>query len=360
MEHNFIFSDKIILWHIDSQIQPFPWQLNKTIYNVWLSEIMLQQTQVITVIPYYKNFIKKFPTIFQLATAELNEILYLWSGLGYYKRATNLQKTAKIIVEQYFGQFPSNLKTLISLPGIGRSTAGAILSLALNKPYPILDGNIKRILIRYYLLNFDTSKKSTLNNKLWSLIETLIPQNNAAIFNQAMMDLGRLICTNNKPKCNICPINNHCQSFLKNEIKPYLHTVITHTQKKSKQMVWWIILCLKTDYMVWLTKRSQENIWKELFCFPEFYNLHSLKEWLLIHQLQNKKHHNMTTFKHQISNICLNIQPILIIIEKKNDFNKKNGIWYNLYKPAIIGLPKPILTILNKIKISLYEIINIQ
>lgn len=351
MKNNFVFSNKIILWYLHINTHELPWQLNKTMYNIWISEIMLQQTQVLTVITYYKKFIKKFPTISQIAKAELNEILYLWSGLGYYRRAINLHKTAQIILKNYSGQFPSDLKILASLPGIGKSTAGAILSLALNQPYPILDSNIKRILIRYYSLNNNTIQKSIINNQLWSMIETLIPSQNASIFNQAMMNLGRLICTYKKPVCHICPINKHCQSFLTQKITQYASIKNKNIKKKSKRTIWWLLLVYKTNRTkVWLIKRSQNSIWQELFCFPEFYNFDMLNQWLLNNHYQNIIYRNMTAVKYYISNIHLEIQPIFITINKTINLVNTDGIWYDLDEPIVIGLPKPVSIMLSKIK----------
>lgn len=350
MIHNFIFSNKIILWYLNTNTQYFPWQLHKTAYNVWLSEIMLQQTQVITVIPYYEKFIKKFPTILKLAASELNEVLYLWSGLGYYKRAINLHKTAKIISEYHAGQFPKDFNILTALPGIGRSTAGAILSLAFDQCYPILDSNVKRILIRYHFLNIDIMKKSIVYNKLWSLIEQLIPNKNISIFNQAIMNLGRLICTHKNPKCNICPINNCCYSFLAKTDTQYI-SIKNNITKKSKRMIWWLLLLLKKDKMVWLVQRSQESVWTELFCFPEFHELHMLKQWLLKHNLYNVPRHNMKILRHQINNIQLEIQPIYINLNKIIHIIENNGMWYNFNKSIVIGLPTPVSIMLNKLKL---------
>lgn len=350
MKLNYIFAEKIISWHLNKKNQDlFPWQLNKTIYNVWISEIMLQQTQVSTVISYYLKFIKNFPTLLKLAESELNTILFLWSGLGYYQRAINLHKTAKIIVNNYSGQFPKDFQILISLPGIGKSTAGAILSLALNQRYPILDGNIKRILIRYYQITSKTLTESEKNKKLWFLINQLMPHENISIFNQAMMDLGRIICTYKNPKCKICPINQNCQSFLKNTTNQYPALNI-NPQTKIKKTIWWLILLIKINKTVWLINRSQEKIWKKLFCFPEFYSYNMLNKWIMDHFLNNNTQHHLVTLKHYISNLNLNIQPVLINLNSKISITENTGIWYNLSKPEKIGIPKPVYLILEQLK----------
>lgn len=351
---NFIFSETILIWYQNTRKQNFPWQLNKTIYTVWLSEIMLQQTQVTTVVPYYKKFLQTFPTISKLATADLNEVLYIWSGLGYYNRAINLHKTAKIIMQNYNGIFPQDFKTILSFPGIGKSTAGAILSLALNQRYPILDSNIQRILTRYYALNYHTFNKSKPYKTLWLLIDKLLPNTNVSIFNQAIMDLGRTICTYTHPLCNICPIHDHCTAFLTNNINQ-------HTSKKTictttTQTVLWILLLSKQSRFIWLIKRSQEKIWNKLFCFPEFYNTYALDIWILKHNLYKNQLYSTNILKRKISNINLEIHPILINLIKPIKFTKEIGIWYDLNNPPTIGLPKPVHIILHKLKQKLNQI----
>lgn len=349
--HNITFSKKIIIWYKTLKKEKLPWQLHKTTYHIWLSEIMLQQTQIKTVIPYYKKFIKKFPTIDKLASAQLNEILYLWSGLGYYVRAENLHKTAKIVIKSHYGIFPEDFNTLITLPGIGRSTAGAILSLALNKKYPILDSNIKRILLRYYALN-NNSKKSDCNNNLWNLIQKLLPNTEISTFNQAIMNLGQLICTNRKPTCNNCPIHNNCQAYLKNKTQQYL---ITHTKKINQKTIWLLLLLQSSNKTIWLEQRLKIGIWKKLFCFPEFSNFNSLNNWISIHNLHENQYEKMDILKYKLSNINLEIRPILLKVNKKFNYHEKNGVWYKLYNPPMIGIPRPISRIIKELQTKYHE-----
>lgn len=351
MQNNIKFSQKILIWYKHLRPKNLPWQSNITIYHTWLSEIMLQQTQIHTVIPYYKKFIKKFPTIEKLATAKLNEILYLWSGLGYYTRAKNLHKTAKIIVKHHNSIFPEDLNTLISLPGIGRSTAGAILSLALNKRYPILDSNIKRILIRHYAIDYYATIQPPKKNNtrmLWDLSMQLIPNTEISIFNQAMMNLGQLICTNKNPKCNHCPIHNTCQSFLTQKTQQYPKKIIN--KKLTKKTMWLLLLLQPYSKKIWLEQRLNPGIWKELFCFPEFTSLDTLKNWLLLYNLQDNQPEVMTILKCKLSNINLEMRPIMLNIKNKLNYNNNNGIWCDLFSLPIIGIPKPIFTILQKLQ----------
>lgn len=350
MKKNVTFSQKILNWHKNYKTQDLPWQLNKTMYHTWLSEIMLQQTQVNTVIPYYIKFIQKFPTIKKLAIAKLNEILYLWSGLGYYARAKNLHKTANIIINNHNNTFPEDFNTLISLPGIGKSTAGAILSLALNKRYPILDSNIKRILIRYYAIDHCTIKETKVqyNKKLWNLSEQLLPETKISTFNQTMMNLGRLICTNKKPICNICPIHNKCQAFLTHKVQQYPKKI---AKKKLNIKIMWLLLLLQHDSnQIWLEQRLQQGIWEKLFCFPEFSSLNALNNWLLLHKINNHQTEKMTILKHKLSHFNLEIRPILLKINYKIDYHQKNGVWCNLFNLPIIGIPTPIFIILQKLQ----------
>ena len=197
------FSTKLIQWHEDKGRKNLPWQKNPNPYKVWISEVMIQQTQVSTVIPYFKKFIKTFPNIKKLSESDLDKILVLWSGLGYYARARNIYKASQIINNDYGGKVPNTLKKLMSLPGIGKSTAGAILVFGYKKRSAILDGNVKRVLTRYFKIEKDLSLTST-TNYLWKISESLIPKHKVDIYTQSIMDLGATVCTKNNPNCKNC------------------------------------------------------------------------------------------------------------------------------------------------------------
>ena len=201
------FQQRILEWFDLQGRKDLPWQQNITPYRVWLSETMLQQTQVSTVIPYFNTFMQHYPSIELLAQAPIDDVLHHWSGLGYYARARNLHKTAQIIATQ--GYFPDTLEELISLPGIGLSTAGAILSIAFNKSHPILDGNVKRVLARFKAIS-GWSGHSVVNKQLWGISAELTPEYRVAEYTQAMMDLGATVCTRSKPNCSQCPIQTDC------------------------------------------------------------------------------------------------------------------------------------------------------
>lgn len=194
------FSERLLAWYDHHGRKDLPWQQNPSAYHVWLSEVMLQQTQVATVIPYYQRFIERFPDINALADANIDDVLGLWSGLGYYARGRNLHKAAVQMQQHHNAQVPEDFKALLDLPGIGRSTAGAIMALAFHQRYPILDGNVKRVLARFDAINVWPGEKHT-EATMWQRAETLLPEHRIANYIQAQMDLGATLCTRSRPAC---------------------------------------------------------------------------------------------------------------------------------------------------------------
>ena len=241
---------------------------------------MLQQTQVATVIPYFERFMARFPTVTDLANAPLDEVLHLWTGLGYYARARNLHKAAQQVAALHGGKFPETFEEVAALPGVGRSTAGAILSLSLGKHFPILDGNVKRVLARCYAVSGWPGKKEV-ENKLWSLSEQVTPAVGVERFNQAMMDLGAMICTRSKPKCSLCPLQNGCIAAANNSWSLY-------PGKKPKQTLperTGYFLLLQHEDEVLLAQRPPSGLWGGLYCFPQFADEESLRQWLAQRQI---------------------------------------------------------------------------
>ena len=203
------FPDRVLAWYQDHGRHDLPWQQNPTAYRIWISEIMLQQTQVKTVIPYFVTFMRRFPDVSSLARATLDEVLHHWTGLGYYARARNLHRTAQMILADSGGGFPEDLDTLTALPGIGRSTAGAILAMAFNKRATILDGNVKRVLARHHAVPGYPGQSAT-TKRLWQLAQRYTPTDRVAEYTQAIMDLGATICTRHRPRCTACPVSATC------------------------------------------------------------------------------------------------------------------------------------------------------
>jgi A/G-specific adenine glycosylase len=242
-----------------------PWRKTRDPYAIWVSEIMLQQTQVATVIPYYQNFLKSFPTLCHLAKANLSKVLKVWEGLGYYSRARNLHRASQIVLNHFDGKIPDTMKNLLRLPGIGRSTAGAILSFAFNKEAPILDGNAKRVLSRLFAVSGTPGKRKT-EQLLWKISESLIPKGYSNPFNQALMDLGSMLCTPKEPQCPRCPIHCFCKGYLSGKPEQYpakrLKRKIPHVESISA--------VIQKDGKVLLNQRPPTGLLGGLWEFPNW------------------------------------------------------------------------------------------
>ncbi|MBS3919522.1 MAG: A/G-specific adenine glycosylase [Deltaproteobacteria bacterium] len=253
---------KLLQWFKKNK-RDLPWRKTRNPYAIWVSEIMLQQTQVNTVIPYYNHFLKTFPTIQDLAKANLSKVLKVWEGLGYYSRARNLHQTSKTISNHSNGKIPDKLKDLLSLPGVGRYTAGAILSIAFNQEVPILDGNVKRVLSRLFAVSGDPKKTEEF---LWPLSESLIPKGSPGAFNQALMDLGSMICTPKNPNCLSCPLKNHCQGYLSGKPEGYPRRSV----KKKVPHIEAIAAVIQKDGKFLLRQRPPKGLLGGLWEFPNW------------------------------------------------------------------------------------------
>lgn len=346
------FAKKVLEWFAVYGRKHLPWQQNKTLYRVWLSEVMLQQTQVATVIPYFERFIERFPTVVDLANADIDEVLHLWTGLGYYARARNLHKAAIQIRDQFGGEFPTDFDNVLALSGVGRSTAGAVLSSVLNAPHPILDGNVKRVLSRHFAVAGWAGEKAV-ENQLWALSEQVTPTEQVADFNQAMMDLGAMICTRSRPKCSLCPLAQHCQA---NQQQAWADYPAKKPKKTLPEKVGYFAV-IKLGDKVLLQKRPSSGIWGGLFAFPQFDNLDECKRYLSSQNLQISQ--QLNTFRHTFSHFHLDIVPILVEIpanvvqEKSGNYlanvSSKGDYWYDLHHLNEVGLPTPIKRILDEL-----------
>lgn len=302
------FAQAVLKWYDKYGRKSLPWQQNKTLYGVWLSEVMLQQTQVATVIPYFQRFIQQFPTPTALANADIDEILHLWTGLGYYARARNLHKAAQQIRDQYQGNFPTEFSHVLALPGIGRSTAGAILSSCLNAAYPILDGNVKRVLSRHFTVSGWSGEKAV-ENYLWQLSAEVTPNTQVADFNQAMMDIGAMVCTRTKPKCDLCPLTSSCKANQTDQQTLYP----TKKPKKHLPVRQSYFLLLLKQGKVLLEQRVLSGLWGGLYCFPQFDSQAELENEL--HHQQITHYQALPTFRHTFSHFHLDIHPIIANVE---------------------------------------------
>jgi A/G-specific adenine glycosylase len=339
------FSSLILNWFDISGRHDLPWQHNKTPYRVWVSEIMLQQTQVSTVIPYYLRFMECFPTLETLATASEDEVLHYWTGLGYYSRARNLQRAAKYIIERFAGVFPDNLNDLISLPGIGRSTAGAILSIAFQKKATLLDGNVKRVLTRFAGINEWPGEKKT-EAQLWELAENFTPEKRTADYSQAIMDLGATLCKRSKPQCSACPLQKKCVANAEN-----LQAVLPRSKpRKILPLRKTTLIIFQHKDTIFLEKRASQGIWGGLWSLPAVNNPQEIQhQFAHLFHFDEKNITPLANFRHTFSHFHLEVTPIKILVSKIKPkvMASDQQIWYNLSQPAMIGLPGPIKKLLR-------------
>ena len=256
---------KRLLHWFEQNGRDLPWRKTRDPYAIWISEIMLQQTQVATVIPYYQRFLKSFPTVHRLAKSDLSRVLKIWEGLGYYSRARNLHRASKIILNHFKGKIPDHLKDLLGLPGIGKYTAGAILSIAYNKEAPILDGNVKRVLSRLFAISSNLVAGKT-EGLLWKISESLIPKGRSNSFNQAIMDLGAMICTPKDPLCHSCPLHRHCKAKASGNPERYPSRVV----KKRIPHIDAISAVILRNGKVLLNQRPPKGLLGGLWEFPNW------------------------------------------------------------------------------------------
>lgn len=338
------FQQQVLAWFDLNGRKDLPWQQDINPYRIWLSEVMLQQTQVSTVIPYFNRFIDQFADINQLATAPVDSVLQLWSGLGYYARARNLHKTANIISNNG-GEFPDTLDTLLELPGIGRSTAGAILSIAFNDSHPILDGNVKRVFARYHAISGWTGHTKT-SNELWKISSYYTPDKRVADYTQAMMDIGATVCTRSKPKCDCCPIDRDCVARIEHKVN------LLPTPKPAKAIPVKTInflLIQNSEDEILLKKRPAVGIWGGLWSFPEFDSFAAIQSWceqqnisiLFSKQLKQQRH----TFSH------FHLDYITVVVKTDHPMNNvmeaNQTAWYKAEQLGTLGLPAPIKRLLK-------------
>ena len=341
------FAKRVLKWFDLHGRKDLPWQHDTSPYRVWVSEIMLQQTQVKTVIPYFERFMATFPDVQSLADAPEDEVLHLWTGLGYYARARNLHKAAQRVAGELGGQFPDTVEGLCDLPGIGRSTAGAIVSIALGERASILDGNVKRVLARYHRVE-GWPGQSRVHNRLWEVAEQYTPTQRCADYTQAMMDLGATLCTRSAPACDICPLTSGCEARAQGDQLKYPGKKPRKTMP-VKATHFLIVRSRQGD--IWLEKRPSSGIWGGLWCFPEIDqpeagNTHCLDLWgtapasIAVQQ----------DFRHTFSHYHLDITPVVVELDSNPQavMEDTRQLWYNVRQPPQIGLAAPVASLLEQ------------
>lgn len=340
------FSQRLLRWFDQHGRKHLPWQNPITPYRVWISEIMLQQTQVETVIPYFERFMQRFPQLADLASAPIDEVLHHWTGLGYYARARNLHKCAQIITTEYADEFPADVEAIAQLPGIGRSTAAAITSIAFEQPTAILDGNVKRVLARHSAVP-GWPAQLKVAEKLWRIAEDHMPQKRCREYTQAIMDLGATVCTRTRPKCALCPVAEDCIALA--EDNPTAYPGKKPAKDKPVKTAYFLLLQAPNGDIL-LERRPPSGIWGGLWCLPEAPIEQPLETNLLAYgQIRATEHWD--GWRHTFSHYHLDIQPVLVKLAKRPASIMEEGryLWYNVRQPANVGLAAPVKALLQKL-----------
>jgi A/G-specific adenine glycosylase len=338
------FAPRLLAWHREHGRHGLPWQRPRTPYRVWLSEIMLQQTQVATVIPYFERFVAALPDVRTLACADPDHVMALWSGLGYYSRARNLHRTAQLCVERHGGDLPDDFDALLKLPGIGRSTAGAILAQAFGRKAAILDGNVKRVLCRSHgIEGFPGSP--TVEKALWQLSESLLPDEDLPRYTQAIMDLGATVCTRARPACPSCPLRDGCVALARDLVRelPFPRPSKTLPERRCH----WLLL-VDARGRILLERRPPAGIWGGLWSLPEFDDADAMHSVLALRSSRPAGHReSLPPVRHVFSHYAVTATPVRLLVQADwtiADSDRER--WFDRHALADIGLPQPIRRLL--------------
>ena len=343
------FSKPLLAWHAKHGRKDLPWQARRDPYGIWLSEIMLQQTQVTTVIPYYERFLARFPDIPVLARARQDTVLHHWTGLGYYARARNLHKAAKIILKEYGSHFPRHIEQVQALPGIGRSTAGAILAFAWGQRHPILDGNVKRVLSRYHAIAGWPGDKAV-EQALWQRAEQHTPDRQVRQYTQAIMDLGATLCTRSKPACEACPVRQHCRVREQGTVADY---PAPKPRKTAPVRQTTFIMVRDSHNRLLLVRRPPAGIWGGLWSFPECSPDEDPARYCRQQLgLDIRPGEPQPGLRHSFSHFQLEITPMPAQLLRTPAAAMETGewLWYNVDQPARLGLAAPVKRLLEALR----------
>ncbi|MFK8052650.1 MAG: A/G-specific adenine glycosylase [Woeseiaceae bacterium] len=332
---------RVLDWFDEHGRKDLPWQHGKTRYRVWVSEIMLQQTQVASVIDYFQRFMSRFPDVQTLASASADDVLSHWSGLGYYARARNLHKSAQIVVENHAGEFPGTQAGLEALPGIGRSTAAAILALVDGQRCAILDGNVKRVLARHDVIAGWPGKTDVLKT-LWAAAEQYTPDERVADYTQAMMDLGATLCKRSRPDCDRCPLIETCRAYENGTVNEYPGK---RAKKATPKRQTRFLVLRRDDGALWFERRPEKGIWGGLYCFPQYE-----AEPPIPAGFETKEPTALTPIAHKFTHFDLAIEPVLFEVRHTGVADSDDGRWINIDALDQVGVPKPVEQIVESLQ----------
>jgi len=341
------FAACLLAWHKRHGRHGLPWQGTRDAYRIWVAEIMLQQTQVATVIPYYRRFLERFPDIAALACAQQDEVLRLWSGLGYYSRARNLQRAAQVVADRHRGVFPRALEQIEALPGVGRSTAAAIAAFAYGTRAAILDGNVKRVLARHFAVaGFPGEKR--VENRLWQLAEAQLPPRAVGRYTQAMMDLGATLCTRAKPACAECPLAQSCAALASGRVRDF--PAPRPTKLVPARATHMLLLVRGGDLL--LEKRPPFGIWGGLWSLPEIADGDKVRAHCLSHYgCSIAAPRALAPLAHGFTHFKLTIQPLLCRVEKLTPAAHAPGqIWLSLEQAHGAAIPVPVRKLIARLR----------
>ncbi|HET7766560.1 MAG TPA: A/G-specific adenine glycosylase [Burkholderiales bacterium] len=324
------FARRLVRWQARHGRHDLPWQRTRDPYRVWLSEVMLQQTQVATVIPYYRRFLARFPNLKALARSTLDEVLTLWSGLGYYSRARNLHAAARAIVASHRGRFPRSRKALEALPGLGRSTAAAVAVFAFGEREAILDGNVKRVLARHFAVA-GYPGEPRVEKRLWALAEAQLPAKNIEAYTQGLMDLGARVCTRKRPACAECPLRGTCKACARGNPEAFPQP----RPRKPKPMRRTSMLLLLSNGEVLLEKRPPTGVWGGLWCLPE------------VEPGSMKSGKALPALRHEFTHFTLDITPVACVVESSTQRATEPGqLWLSFEEAVGAAVPAPVRKLL--------------
>lgn len=341
------FARRVLGWFDEHGRKDLPWQREINPYRVWVSEIMLQQTQVQTVIPFYERFMASFPDLAALADAELDQVLQHWSGLGYYARARNLHKAAIVVRDRHGGELPADFDELHALPGIGRSTAGAILAIARGERHPILDGNVKRVLARHAAVP-GWPGKTSVANELWELASARTPAERVGDYTQAIMDLGATLCRRSRPDCDACPVSGDCVARITESIADYPGR--KPARGKSRPLRATTMLMAVCGDRVLLERRPPAGIWGGLWSLPE---VESIDGWCERHLEQPPESmEEQALLRHSFSHFDLDISPVVVRVaaQSRKVADNPDVTWHPLHDDPPGGVAAPVQQLLDSLK----------